>query len=130
MGKRKKKSFNHPRGFSGLEPSPRKHGVLQGSSFTKGCHSGLLGQSFPGFMTRPPALDYQGISYYFRVGSPTAAFSQATDCLYKDIHWRRSFKSEIITKHRLPLREKFFFFPSEPEFAHLMIKRQVPALYQ
>ena len=33
-----------------------------------------------------------------------AAFSQAADWLYKDIHWRRSFKSEIITKHRLPLR--------------------------
>ena len=128
-GEKEKKSFNHPKGFSGLAPSPRKHGVLRGSSFTKGCHSGLLGQCFPGFMTRPPALDYQGISYYFRVGSPTAAFSQAADWLYKDIHWRRSFNSEIITKHRLPLREKFCF-PSEPEFVHLMVKRQVPAPYQ
>ena len=58
-----------------------------------------------------------------------AAFNQATDWFYKDIHWRWSFKSEIITKHRLPLREKFCF-PSEPEFVHLMVKRQVPAPYQ
>lgn len=73
-GEKEKKSFNHPKGFSGLAPSPRKHGVLRGSSFTKGCHSGLLGQCFPGFMTRPPALDYQGIGYYFRVGSPSSCF--------------------------------------------------------
>ena len=73
-GEKEKKSFNHPKGFSGLAPSPRKHGVLWGSSFTKGCRSGLLGQCFPGFMTRPPALNYQGIGYYFRVGSPSSCF--------------------------------------------------------